>query len=80
MAIEKRYEGKEQYYTLVCDRCGDEVGYFDDFQEAVDEKRRYGFRSFNIDGIWEDVCADCQDTAQYKRGTATAADDFGGLI
>lgn len=80
MAIEKRYEGRYQYYTLVCDHCGNEAGHFDDFYEAVDEKKNYGFRSVNQNGEWVDICEDCQNMMQYKRGTATAAEDFKGLV
>ncbi len=80
MAIERRYEGRFRYYALVCDHCGDEAGHFDDFQEAVEEKRRYGFKSFNTDGEWQDLCSDCQNMMEYKKGTATALDDFGGIV
>lgn len=79
MAIKPRYEGRYKYFSLICDRCGSEAGHFDDFNEAVDEKKNYGFRSVNTSGVWEDVCEECQDMEQYKRGTATAAEDFAGL-
>lgn len=80
MAIQKRYEGRYSYYALVCDHCGDEAGHFDDFYEAVDEKKNYGFRSVNQNGEWSDLCPDCQNMMQYKAGHATAADDFKGLV
>lgn len=84
MAIEKRYNeklfGRHPYYALVCDQCGDEAGHFDDFYEAVEEKKNYGYRSVNINGEWLDICESCQDMAQYKKGTATAADDFAGIV
>lgn len=90
MAIEKHYNGRcsynggrcnyGYYYTLVCDHCGKEAGYFDDFYEAVDEKKSYGFKSVNTNGVWADICEECQDMMQYKQGTATAAEDFAGLV
>lgn len=80
MSIERRYAGRYRYYALVCDECGDEAGHFDDFQEAVDEKSRYGYRSVRDNGEWKDICSDCQEMNDYKRGTATAADDFGGIV
>lgn len=80
MAIEKRYEGRYQYYTLVCDNCGDEAGHFDDFYEAVNEKKQYGFRSVYQCEEWQDICENCQNLAQYKQGTSTAAEDFAGLV
>lgn len=80
MAIKKRYEGHYPYYTIECDHCGEEAGYFDDFYEAVDEKKAYGYRSININGEWSDICPDCQEMMEYKKGTATAADDFAGIV
>lgn len=79
MAIEKRFMGNLKYHTLVCDHCGDEAGHFDDFYEAVDRKKEFGYRSMRIDGEWNDICPNCAELMQYKAGTATAAEDFAGL-
>lgn len=77
MAIEKRYaRGFGQYYTLVCDSCGKEKGVFDDFYEAVDKKRDYGFRSVRVSGSWEDACEDCYALAGHGGTGSTAAEDF----
>jgi hypothetical protein len=49
-------------YWATCDICGEspqEEG-FDDFQSAVDYKEREGWKSRKIDGVWEDVCSNCQ--------------------
>lgn len=75
MAIEKRWRGREPSYVLVCDFCGDEAGDFEDFYAAVDNKGDYGYRSVNHGGIWSDVCPDCQEQMDYKRGNS-AEDDF----
>ncbi len=76
MAIEKRYDGG-RHYTLVCDHCGDEAGYFDNFYEAVAEKKNYGFASVKVYGEWHDVCDHCREQEQY-RGGVTAGEDFAG--
>lgn len=78
MAIEKRWRGREKYFTLVCDCCGDEAGEFDEFQDAVDEKRDYGFHSVNDGGEWFDLCEECWNEVENKQHP-TAADDFVGL-
>ena len=49
-------------YELVCDVCdatADEQ--FDSFEDAVAFKRdrSNGWRSRNVDGVWEDLCPDC---------------------
>jgi hypothetical protein len=90
MAIEKRYDGHDDYndydgtlschYTLVCDHCGAESGHFIDFYDAVSEKKNYGYKSVNINGEWFDICSNCQELAQYKKGFTTAADDFSGIV
>lgn len=48
-------------HVLMCDICGEGVGeLFDDFYEAVDYKRRNGWKSQKNDrGEWEDVCPGC---------------------
>lgn len=74
MAIEKRYDSGK-HYTLVCDQCGDEAGYFDDFYEAVAQKKSYGFHPVKIYGEWHDLCDACREQGQYKTGTS-AAEDF----
>jgi Fe2+ or Zn2+ uptake regulation protein len=53
---------QKQYndYVLVCDRCGHEVKYFNNFREAVDYKKENGWKSIKHDNEWEDVCPDCR--------------------
>ena len=57
MAIEQRGEWR---YVLVCDECGREVKYFNTFDEAVEYKRDYGWKSRKEDGEWVTLCPDCQ--------------------
>lgn len=49
-------------YSLICDICGEEAKKeFDDFYEAVDYKKKEGWKSKKIDGEWQDVCPECQE-------------------
>lgn len=41
MSIEKDYD----IYIAVCDICGDDIGPFEDFYDAVDAKKAAGWRS-----------------------------------
>lgn len=41
MSIEKDYD----IYVAVCDICGDDIGPFEDFYDAVDAKKAAGWRS-----------------------------------
>ncbi len=53
-------------YTLTCDVCGESVGYnFPEFEDAVNYKKKSGWRSQRRDGEWEDVCPEC---CKLKRG------------
>lgn len=54
-------------FDLVCDVCGDMADKdFDSFDEAVDGKKRYGWKSQKTNGIWEDVCPACQVLVKAK--------------
>ena len=67
MSIEKKWVGGEETYTPVCDVCGDELDYEYDFYDAVDAKKRAGWRSRQINGEWIDVCDRClEDEKQDK--------------
>ena len=69
MSIEKDYD----IYIAVCDICGDDIGPFEDFYDAVDAKRAAGWRSRkDAHGEWLDLCPACQHPS--------AASDFGGVI
>ena len=48
-------------YTPTCDICGEELYGEFDFFDAVDEKKRAGWKSQKVNGEWKDVCCDCQD-------------------
>lgn len=64
-------------YTPTCDLCGDELGEEYTFEDAVESKKRNGWRSYNQDGTWLDVCPECQQT--YKdmfTKRRTAVQDF----
>ena len=56
MAIENYY-GK---YNLICDCCND-IFTFDDFNEAVEYKKDFGWKSEKISNEWFDYCPDCKD-------------------
>ena len=49
------------WYTLTCDICGEENPREPTFQGAVDSKKEYGWISRKVNGMWEDVCCDCQN-------------------
>ena len=57
--ISKEY-GK---YTLICDICraGTDEEY-ETFQDAVDAREDFGWKSKKIDGDWADLCPDCLET------------------
>lgn len=46
-------------YILVCDICGEEQTY-NDFQEAVEAKKKEGWQSKREKGQWVDICPECQ--------------------
>ena len=49
-------------FVLICDICGEESEItFDSFQDAVDQKSDIDWKSQKIDGVWADVCPDCQE-------------------
>lgn len=49
-------------YILICDICGEGACKdFDDFYEAVDYKKKEGWKGKKINGEWQDVCPDCQE-------------------
>ena len=55
-------EGDGGLYSLSCDICGEEANkFFFDFYEAVDYKKRNGWKSQKRNGEWEDVCPECQE-------------------
>ena len=69
MSIEKDYD----IYIAVCDICGDDIGPFEDFYDAVGAKKAAGWRSRkDAHGEWIDLCPACQHPS--------AASDFGGVI
>ena len=41
--------------TLTCDICGEEVGGFLDFEDAIAHKRREGWKSEKYRGEWQDI-------------------------
>ena len=60
MSIEKDWEGRTRLYIPTCDGCGAELEPEYDFDDAVEAKRRAGWRSKNIQGEWVDICPDCE--------------------
>lgn len=48
-------------YFAMCDVCGEELGSFDSFYDAVDSKKSAGWRSHQDEtGEWIDRCPACQ--------------------
>ena len=48
--------------TLTCDICGEEAEKtFTDFYKAVDYKKENGWKSQKHNGVWEDICPECQE-------------------
>ncbi len=49
------------FYNLTCDICDEEADeVFSDFDEAVDYKKANSWKSQKINGVWQDVCPNCQ--------------------
>lgn len=60
-------------YFAICDICGEDLGPFDSFYDAVDAKKSAGWRSHKDEhGEWIDRCPACHRTS--------AAADFGGVV
>ena len=47
-------------YILVCDICGEEKT-FDSFEEAVEAKKKEGWKSKKESGQWLDICPECKE-------------------
>ncbi len=57
-------ENEGGMYSLYCDICGESASEsFFEFIDAVQYKRREGWKSQKRNGEWEDVCLECQDGA-----------------
>lgn len=49
-------------YKPVCDICGEAADEdFDEFMDAVDYKKQNGWKSQRYEGVWMDVCPECQE-------------------
>jgi len=56
--IDKQYDK----FLLICDICVDPASCtFFEFDEAVNYKREFGWKSQKLNGHWYDICPDCQD-------------------
>ena len=66
MSIEKDWEGRTRLYIPTCDGCGAELEPEYDFDDAVEAKRRAGWRSKNIQGEWVDICPDCEMKEEWS--------------
>jgi DNA repair exonuclease SbcCD ATPase subunit len=51
-------------YTATCDVCGTELKEEHDFYDAVDAKKKAGWKSQKIDGEWCDFCTDCKEASE----------------
>ncbi|MCL2670507.1 MAG: hypothetical protein FWF10_00530 [Clostridiales bacterium] len=56
MSIEKI----RREYTPICDGCGETLPAEDDFYDAVEAKKRAGWRSQKYGSDWYDYCPACQ--------------------
>lgn len=50
---------KTEGFVLTCDFCGNEIKYFDTFQEARDYSKENGWQSKYKNNQWNNVCYDC---------------------
>jgi len=62
MSIEK----DSRMFIPVCDICGEELPPEYNFYDAVDAKKRAGWKSRKTSGEWEDVCTSCQEYVKLK--------------
>jgi len=51
----------EGLYMPICDICGTELYVKFDFNEAVESKKRAGWKECWTNGRFKDICPDCQD-------------------
>ena len=56
MSIEKTYSE----FVAVCDLCGETLPPEPYFSDAVDAKKKAGWKSHLQGSEWEDICPDCQ--------------------
>ena len=50
------------FYNLYCDICGEEAhDTFFEFYDAVEYKKSEDWKSQKKNGVWQDVCPDCQE-------------------
>lgn len=61
MSIEKdgSYGNWGPTFSLSCDECGESADGFGDFNEAVEFKKEYGWKSVKEYGEWKDLCPAC---------------------
>lgn len=48
-------------HTACCDSCGAELSEHDEFQDAVNEAKREGWKIRNEGGTWTHFCPDCDE-------------------
>lgn len=49
-------------YIVICDICNEELEEcFDTFQDAIDGKKKAGWKSEQRSKGWLDICVECQD-------------------
>lgn len=55
-------EGSREIYSLTCDICGEDAPKtFFEFMDAVNYKKREGWKSQKRKGEYEDICPECQE-------------------
>lgn len=55
-------------YVVFCDNCDDELTGYEDFEDAVRAKKSEGWKSQKVDGIWADLCPNCQELKIKAKG------------
>ncbi len=56
------------FYTPVCDCCEKELPAEESFMEAVEAKRRAGWKtSRDTDGEWVDLCPECAKAEKMSK-------------
>jgi len=57
-------------YRLICDNCEDYKDSFDDFEEAVEYKKKKGWKSVKGRTHWFEFCPKCstpENISKYRR-------------
>lgn len=59
-------QGRHDYFTALCDECGDEIGEAHSFQGAVDSVKAEGGIVRPDGSGWTHLCSDCSRADRVK--------------